>query len=88
MKRGIFVCGPYCFVPANPPPLWVRADRCVAFVGCSFCGAGVGYLCSGRDGGERGSTHTKRRQLYTTLLKESGEDRNKRAVVVTVEDDE
>ena len=87
MPKEIFICGPWCFIPSTEiKGLWFRAQRCVAYIRCEYCGAEIWEPCHGAKGVWKHDTHHVRRKMYAELLKKTGDFRKRTAVTVVIED--
>ena len=69
MTAKYYVIGGVCFLPSGERGLWVRTDRCVAFVKCPQCSTPAGVRCKGTRG-PTVRTHYARRRLYTATKKQ------------------
>lgn len=95
-KEHIYVCGDACFIRSSQQGMWHKTDRCVAFVACPQCGAGVGELCFSKQilNGVRPplttprsrQTHYTRRNLFSDSA--DGRYRNENVTQITIEDEQ
>lgn len=74
-----YVVGSFCFLPSKERGLWVRTDRCVAFVKCPECKAAAGVMCEGKRS-PTVRTHYARRRFYTATKRHV--DSERRRVVI------
>lgn len=76
MATKHYVVGSVCFLPSGAHGLWVRTDRCVAFVKCPDCKVPAGVMCKGSRG-PTVRTHYARRRLYTATKKQVDTERGR-----------